>query len=1088
MKSLTSFISFCFLSFYLFAQSSDTRLANDYLDSAEVLTTNKDYAEALHLRKKALQIYNNLEPVNDSLSIYAQMSIGYTHLVQLNYDTAFFSFYQILKNYQHLNDTFPFAMKVYSYLATISTRMGNTEKALYYANKAVSLAIYNRYNYLTLVQSYKIISNLYIRQDKTQLAKEAVKKGISICEENPECQNKLTYVSLLSSAGMIHNKLQLHDRALDYYHLGIKFLDQLPDDIPKNYPLIYGNIGSVYRDINDFKQSLKWYKMAIEATHNTKTRWGTLGTAIWLEKIGLLQLNNNDPHRAILYFEQAIAARKGTFQENTVFQAGTYHLLGKAHNALGNYAKAIEYIKFSQTVFEENAAKKKTAAIGQKRDLSYAHKNIGEYKLSEQYLQEILDVQLHDKNLDVNQIAKTHISLAQLFEEQEQYVRSRNHYQQALSYNKEFYRDRESWYWSIYKYLGRVSSSLGQIDSAETYYNLALNALELNSALPEKIIHTKQIRALVEIQYAKAELRITQYHHFKDSIELLRHAWIHNEIALEQYVNLYEQCELGRCDHGLKPSFREVLDQAFQIYFLLKEKTDAHISLEKLFYFLEKSKSSFMRERFLEVEAQSFAALPEAISNKIYDTNVKIAHYEKKLYEQQFLVENSQDSLAERFKSRLFHLRQTSDSITASLKERYPNYYKIKYANDIRSIEDIQSELSSEETLVEYFVGDSNAYAFVIRQNNSMIEEISLNFDLASSITELRNSIYSYWMNSKYSDEKYLDNKVSYSKEAHLLFTKFIKPFESNLAKKLIIIPDGPLHYVPFDALTTQEHDSTDDFRQYAYLINRHQISSDYSATLWYDLKNNTKSNPHKTMLCMSPKFQSDTISHDDLISLRSGLNALEYNVTETMAIKEIYGADVVTGDLATTSYFLTHANQYRMLHLSTHGKANDNMGDFSYIAFSETNDTSDKDNLLYVRDLYNLKLNADLVVLSACETGLGELQEGEGIIGMARGFTYAGAASTVTSLWSVDDAQTSELMKSFYTYLNQGMQKDAALRQAKLDHLAFGAQPDPYFWAGFIASGNMEPISLNTKWKKISYILFPLILVLLCWGVIRMR
>jgi len=162
-------------------------------------------------------------------------------------------------------------------------------------------------------------------------------------------------------------------------------------------------------------------------------------------------------------------------------------------------------------------------------------------------------------------------------------------------------------------------------------------------------------------------------------------------------------------------------------------------------------------------------------------------------------------------------------------------------------------------------------------------------------------------------------------------------------------------------------------------------------------------------------------------------------------------------------------------------------MGEFSYIAFqNEADSTAVNNSRLYVNELYNLELNADLVVLSACETGLGELKRGEGVISLARGFTYAGAKSTLTSLWSVNDAQTTKLMESFYTNLKDGMTKDKALRKAKLDYLNNENLNAPYFWAGFIPAGDMSAISSNTNYWY--WALGILIALLLAWFLFKRK
>ena len=145
-------------------------------------------------------------------------------------------------------------------------------------------------------------------------------------------------------------------------------------------------------------------------------------------------------------------------------------------------------------------------------------------------------------------------------------------------------------------------------------------------------------------------------------------------------------------------------------------------------------------------------------------------------------------------------------------------------------------------------------------------------------------------------------------------------------------------------------------------------------------------------------------------------------------------------------------------------------MGDYSFLAFYELKDSIENE-WLYNRELYDLELNADMVVLSACETGIGELQQGEGIISLARGFSYAGAKSIITSLWTVDDEEAPILMNSFYQYLDDGLSKDAALRQAKLDYIQNSPKPHPYFWASFIPIGDMQPISFQKKWTSFFWV-----------------
>jgi CHAT domain-containing protein len=151
-----------------------------------------------------------------------------------------------------------------------------------------------------------------------------------------------------------------------------------------------------------------------------------------------------------------------------------------------------------------------------------------------------------------------------------------------------------------------------------------------------------------------------------------------------------------------------------------------------------------------------------------------------------------------------------------------------------------------------------------------------------------------------------------------------------------------------------------------------------------------------------------------------------------------------------------TKLGDYQYIHLATHGFVNDESPELSGLLLAQDTTDHDEDNVLYMGEVYNLQLNADLVTLSACETGLGKIIEGEGVVGLTRALTYAGARNILVSLWKVNDASTAELMISFYQRLlqNNQMQISAALRDAKLAMIKSGKFSDPYYWSPFVLTG----------------------------------
>ena len=344
--------------------------------------------------------------------------------------------------------------------------------------------------------------------------------------------------------------------------------------------------------------------------------------------------------------------------------------------------------------------------------------------------------------------------------------------------------------------------------------------------------------------------------------------------------------------------------------------------------------------------------------------------------------------------------------------------------------------------------------------NVSVIPEISSILQNVSRITELTS-------NRATQDE----SVQTYSQVARQLFVDLIPAGAVEKYERLIIVPDGPLVYLPFGLLLTDEVETSGDFKKLPYLV--HSAATSYAYSIMTLLEGNTKlKGTREKVLAMAPVFESSE-NFNPLIHSRNELKFLD---------SELDASSFAEGD-ASKSNFIKESKAYDILHLSTHASIGDGNLERSWIAFSDIDIDSESDYKLYLKDLYALKLKAAMVVLSACETGSGKLERGEGVMSLARGFAYAGCKSVITTLWEVNNQSTSEIVKSFYTYLGAGEMKDQALRLAKLDYLKsqkvdqFSAHP--FFWAAYIPIGNVQPLQLQFKLADYYPIMIVLILLL---------
>ncbi|HXV64894.1 MAG TPA: CHAT domain-containing protein, partial [Vicinamibacteria bacterium] len=294
---------------------------------------------------------------------------------------------------------------------------------------------------------------------------------------------------------------------------------------------------------------------------------------------------------------------------------------------------------------------------------------------------------------------------------------------------------------------------------------------------------------------------------------------------------------------------------------------------------------------------------------------------------------------------------------------------------------------------------------------------------------------------------------------ARALYETLLEPVEAWLPEggELIVVPDDLLFYLPFEALVVDggsaEHRY--DFSAATFVVERYAVSYSPSASLLDPRLRRPREFARGLLAFGNPAFDTTAEDQPPLPSAEA----------EVEAIRDAFGGHVngvYIGGEATEAVFKQEAEHYGVLHFATHFLSDDRQPLYSRILLAPT-DGAANDGSLQTYEIFDAKLNADLAVLSACNTGLGRLRKGEGLIGISRAFLYAGVPSLVVSLWSVDDEATAKIMARFYEGLHSGASKKQALRQAKLDYLeaSEGDKKDPFYWAPFVLNGDWQPLTL---------------------------
>ena len=349
------------------------------------------------------------------------------------------------------------------------------------------------------------------------------------------------------------------------------------------------------------------------------------------------------------------------------------------------------------------------------------------------------------------------------------------------------------------------------------------------------------------------------------------------------------------------------------------------------------------------------------------------------------------------------------------LREKAPELAALVSVSHTPAAE-VQALLRPDETIVEYFGHKDRLFAFVVGRQR--IEGVALDAALLGRVAALRKSLQS-------------PDSKDVQEQARALHAGLIEPLRLPAGGTLIVVPHGALHYLPFAVLENGK----------SSLLDRYTLRVLPSASVMPLLARRAAPAGRDTLILGNP----------DLRDARYDLPGAQKEAQEIARLRP--GAKVLMRKEATREALSALGGQYAYLHLASHGTFDASAPRSSGLLLSPRPDAANPlDGMLTVDDLYGLRLDAELVTMSACETALADVQSGDDVVGLSRGFFYAGANNILASLWQVDDASTEQLMVQFYKGLSGSGGKAEALRRAQLALKA--KQPHPFFWAAFQLAG----------------------------------
>ena len=1060
-KILSILLVLMISSLFSFAQdiTTDTTLANSYFEKAEVFKDSTQYDSAIVYFEKASALYQKHQQWRKYLLSETKHGDCYQKLWQ--FDQAITTIKPAIeKTLLHISENDTIIADSYHNLGFPFYYKSIFDSTIYYWIKELEIRkkLMNK-NDEYMAASYNNIAVVYANIDQFDLALQNHFISLQITKDLFG-ENHADVAMSYSNIGNIYWSKNQNNLALKYYFKSLQIRREIFDEKHIALAHIYNNIGNVYDIKNEYDIALEYYFKSLQTYRN---QLGEIHTyvATSLNNIGNVYANKYEYDLALEYYFKSLQITIELFDEKHTYVATSYINIGSIYSDNCKYNLALEYFSRALEIYKAQFDEVHTYIANCYINIGKVHNLNNQYDLANQYYLKSLQIY---KNL----LGEKHSDV-------------------AASYNNVgiVFNDKKKYDLAIQYYQKGVAASLRDFNDTVNVYSVPiikyyLNWNELLQALQAKAEVFATLSAVENPDSGLASLQQKPLSGFinTDRADYLKLALRHYQACDTLISQVRKEMKTKSDKIALGEHASEVYKAAVNICLSL---ADAERSLqttpnynELAFYFSEKNKSSVLLEALAGIEAQKFAGIPDTLLTKEHKLQINIALYKKILAEQ---PDSAKEIL---FQDKLFKANREYDELIIDFESKYPKYFELKYNRKPASVEKIQKILDNKTAIISYFTGDSTITVFTITKKNLDIKTVPAIENITDTIRYFRKGLI-YTNSTRFAD--------FYKKYAHKMYDQLIPENINTKIKNLIIIPDAELSMIPFETLLTESPEDK-DWKELPYLIKKYNVSYSYSANLFY--KTFSKEPASKIeytalndWLAFAPVFDDsktagltlrtremlqefDAELNDSLETrgrLVSGgyISPLPGTESEVQAIFKEFDEKgkkaLVQIKKSANEEFIKQGGleKYQIIHFATHGFVNTEKPELSGI-FLAQDSTLNEDGILYSGEIYNLKLNADLTVLSACETGLGEIKKGEGLIGLTRALLYAGSKNIIVSLWKVADESTSDLMIDFYKNLlkeEQEKQKfSQALQEAKLKMINEGKYAHPFYWSPFILIG----------------------------------
>lgn len=857
--------------------------------------------------------------------------------------------------------------------------------------------------------------------------------------------------------------------AIAYYEQGLAIYQALGNCTLNEMELCH-NMAVIYLYKGDYKNGITYAQKAqnLQITLFGETHSGITNSYV---NFGFIYNVQGDTDKALYFFQKALNIRLNESQQVLPDIALCYLNIGEVYGEKKMLEKQLDFTQKALQLFKKSLGEKQEIVAECYQKLGNAYGKMGDFERSLRHFQQALDIRLTILKPNNVRVAKNYLAFSAAYGKQKQYDEQLKFALKAIA----IYEQETNLYGSeiaiAYNHIGHYYFYTQNFVKALAYYQKALHYL--NSDFTNEDVYANprffdKPEMLVEAFYGIYELLYTLNNKAKAFFCLYEQSQLLRDLttAYQTYqtaAHLIDKQRYGYKATGSKLKLAQtatpIYEEVIRIASLLYNISGKESYLKNALDVVEKSKGMLLFSLLKETQAKTTANIPADLLEKEYETRIELTYLEREIQQEQAKGTQADTKIITDYQSQYFDYFQQYEQLLLQFETDYPEYYRLKYDIHTASISQVQAHLASDAILISYFVGQKELYIFEIQKNAYHIHQAEKPDDFDQLIADFNEAIEDL-------------SRKAYIQMAYQLYQLLLAPMldkPQTPIHQLIIIPHAQLHYLPFEALLTEKVNHKQAvYSELPYLIHDYAVSYHYSATLFCHTQ------PIKTTID-SPKASDSFIGfapvyayedkpqHVAQNNMRFGegkLKELFFSEQEVTQIKQLFenqkaDAHTLTHEAATKENFQTLLKGHKYVHVAAHGLLNHQQPELSGIVFSPASKQDTIENqMLYINQAFHLDLDADLVVLSCCESGIGHLANGEGMMAMNRGLLYSGAKNIIYTLFKVYDRASAQLTLQFFKgVLEEGLSYSAALRQAKLTLLR-EEKLTPKSWAGFVLLG----------------------------------